>query len=78
MTTTEPVTLPTIAFLGAGSMARAVLAGLLKPSVTVTGGIRATNRSTAKAAELAGTDGVTAWATETEPNANRLAVAGEG
>ena len=78
MTTTEPVTLPTIAFLGAGSMARAVLAGLLKPSVTVTGGIRATNRSTAKAAELAGTDGVTAWATETEPNANRLAVAGAG
>ncbi|MGY4859140.1 pyrroline-5-carboxylate reductase [Cryobacterium sp. AP23] len=78
MTSTEPVTLPTIAFLGAGSMARAVLAGLLKPGVTVQGGIRATNRSAAKAAELAGTDGVTAWATETEPNANRLAVAGAG
>jgi pyrroline-5-carboxylate reductase len=78
MTSTAPVTLPAIAFLGAGSMARAVLAGLLKPSVTVTGGIRTTNRSAAKAAELAGTDGVTAWATETEPNANRLAVAGAG
>ncbi|PXA70384.1 pyrroline-5-carboxylate reductase [Cryobacterium arcticum] len=76
MTSTAPVTLPTIAFLGAGSMARAVLAGLLKPGVTVDGGIRATNRSVAKAAELADTDGVTAWATETEPNANRLAVTG--
>jgi len=78
MTSTAPVTLPAIAFLGAGSMARAVLAGLLKPAVTVTGGIRTTNRSAAKAAELAGTDGVTAWATETDPNANRLAVAGAG
>ncbi|TFC05135.1 pyrroline-5-carboxylate reductase [Cryobacterium adonitolivorans] len=78
MTSTAPVTLPAIAFLGAGSMARAVLAGLLKPTVTVEGGIRTTNRSAAKAAELAGTAGVTAWATETEPNANRLAVAGAG
>jgi len=78
MTSTAPVTLPAIAFLGAGSMARAILAGLLKPTVTVDGGIRTTNRSTAKAAELAGTEGVTAWATEAEPNANRLAVAGAG
>ena len=78
MTSTAPVTLPAIAFLGAGSMARAVLAGLLKPTVTVDGGIRTTNRTEAKAAELAGTAGVTAWATETEPNANRLAVAGAG
>jgi len=78
MTSTAPVTLPAIAFLGAGSMARAVLAGLLKPTVTVDGGIRTTNRSAAKAAELAGTAGVTAWATETEPNANRLAVKGAG
>ena len=78
MTSTTPVTLPAIAFLGAGSMARAVLAGLLKPTVMVDGGIRTTNRSAAKAAELAGTAGVTAWATETEPNANRLAVKGAG
>jgi pyrroline-5-carboxylate reductase len=78
MTSTASVTLPAIAFLGAGSMARAVLAGLLKPDVTVEGGIRTTNRSAAKAAELAGTDGVTARATETEPDANRLAVAGAG
>lgn len=78
MTSTAPVTLPAIAFLGAGSMARAVLAGLLKPTVTVAGGIRTTNRTAAKAAELADTEGVTAWATETEPDANRLAVAGAG
>jgi pyrroline-5-carboxylate reductase len=76
MTSSAPVSLPAIAFLGAGSMARAVLAGLLKPGVTVQGGIRATNRSAVKAAELADTAGVTAWATETEPNANRLAVTG--
>jgi pyrroline-5-carboxylate reductase len=78
MTTTAPVTLPAIAFLGAGSMAKAVLAGLLKPGVIVEGGIRTTNRSVAKAAELADTDGVTAWATETEPDANKLAVTGAG
>jgi pyrroline-5-carboxylate reductase len=78
MTTTAPVTLPAIAFLGAGSMAKAVLAGLLKPGVIVEDGIRTTNRSVAKAAELADTDGVTAWATETEPDANKLAVTGAG
>jgi len=76
MTSADSTTLPAIAFLGAGSMARAVLAGLLKPSVTVQGGIRATNRSTAKADELAGTEGVTAWATEVDPDANLKAVAG--
>ncbi|SDK58438.1 pyrroline-5-carboxylate reductase [Cryobacterium psychrotolerans] len=76
MTSADSTTLPAIAFLGAGSMARAVLAGLLKPSVNVEGGIRATNRSTAKADELAGTEGVTAWATEVDPEANLKAVAG--
>ncbi|TFC20018.1 pyrroline-5-carboxylate reductase [Cryobacterium algoritolerans] len=76
MTTTASTTLPTIAFLGAGSMARAVLTGLLTPSVTVEGGIRATNRTTVKAAELAGIDGVTAFATADDPEANLKAVAG--
>ena len=57
-------------------MARAVLAGLLRPSVTVEGGIRATNRTAAKAAELTGTEGVTAYATETDPQANLKAVTG--
>jgi pyrroline-5-carboxylate reductase len=76
MTTSAPVTLPTIAFLGAGSMARAILTGLLAPGVTVEGGIRATNRSADRASELAALDGVTATATEHDPDANRRAVAG--
>jgi pyrroline-5-carboxylate reductase len=71
-----PVRLPAIAFLGAGSMARAIIAGLLKPGVVVDGGIRTTNRTAAKAAELAGLDGVTAYATETDAAANLAAVTG--
>jgi pyrroline-5-carboxylate reductase len=78
MTSPTPVSLPAIAFLGAGSMARAILSGLLKPGVTVDGGIRATNRAAAKADELAGLAGVTAWATEVDPQANRKAVSGAG
>src|SRR6187397_2212283 len=76
MTSADSTTLPAIAFLGAGSMARAVLAGLLKPSVTVEGGIRTTNRTAAKADEMKGTEGVTAYATEVDPEANLKAVAG--
>jgi len=76
MTSSQNVTLPTIAFLGAGSMARAVLAGLLKPGVTVEGGIRVTNRTAAKAAELADTEGVTAYATEVDADANLKAIDG--
>lgn len=76
MTDTQNVTLPTIAMLGAGSMGRAILSGLLAPGVTVRGGIRVTNRSAARAAELSGTSGVTAYATETKADANRLAVDG--
>lgn len=57
-------------------MAGAVLAGLLKPEVVVDGDIRTTNRSAAKAAELAALDGVTAFATENDPDANRRAVRG--
>ena len=75
MSDTQQVTLPTIAMLGAGSMGRAILTGLLAPEVTVTGGIRVTNRSAARAAELQSAD-VTALATETKPDANRLAVDG--
>lgn len=76
MTSADSTTLPAIAFLGAGSMARAVLAGLLKPSVSVEGGIRTTNRTAAKADEMAGTEGVTAYATEIDPEANLKAVTG--
>jgi len=75
-TVATPTVLPTIAFLGAGSMARAVLTGLLTPAVTVEGGIRATNRTAEKAAELRDLPGVTAWATALDPDANRTAVTG--
>ncbi|MFK4731434.1 pyrroline-5-carboxylate reductase [Agromyces mediolanus] len=75
--TADAPSLPVIAFLGAGSMARAVLHGLLQPGVAVAG-IRATNRSAEKAAELAGLPGVTAFATEQDAEANRRAVAGAG
>jgi len=69
------VTLPSIAILGTGSMGGAILAGLVRPEVTVEGGIRVTNRSTAKAEALA-SDRVTSLATEIDPDANRTAVAG--
>jgi pyrroline-5-carboxylate reductase len=69
------VILPPIAILGTGSMGGAILSGLLAPSVEVDGGIRVTNRTTAKAQELA-SDRVTSLATETEPDANRIAVRG--
>jgi pyrroline-5-carboxylate reductase len=75
MSVETPEGLPAIAFLGAGSMARAILAGLLDSGVVVEGGIRATNRSEARAAELDAL-GVAGFATETDPDANRLAVAG--
>ena len=76
MTAADPVRLPAIAFLGAGSMARAIIAGLLQPGVVVDGGIRTTNRTAEKAAELAGLENVTAYATETDVAANHAAVAG--
>ena len=76
MSAQTPARLPAIAFLGAGSMARAILSGLLQPGVVVDGGIRATNRSAARAAELLALEGVTAYATEADAEANRRAVAG--
>jgi pyrroline-5-carboxylate reductase len=68
--------LPSIALLGAGSMGRAILSGLLAPGVEVQGGLRVTNRSAAKAADFDGTAGVTAFATDDDPEANRKAVSG--
>ncbi|WP_426518633.1 pyrroline-5-carboxylate reductase [Diaminobutyricibacter sp. McL0618] len=76
MTETQSIILPTIAILGAGSMGRAILSGLQNPRVTVEGGIRVTNRTRERAREFAGVPGITAFATEEEGDANRLAVDG--
>lgn len=67
--------LPSIAILGTGSMGGAILSGLLKPSVTVTGGIRVTNRTVAKARPLA-SDAVVSYALEETEDGNLLAIAG--
>ena len=56
-------------------MGGAILAGLLGPDVTVSGGIRVTNRTAVKADALA-SDRVTSLSTERDPDANRAAVAG--
>jgi pyrroline-5-carboxylate reductase len=72
VTDTPQIALPTIAILGAGSMGGAVLAGLLAPGVTVAGGIRVTNRREGRAPQ----PGVTAFALESDPDANRRAVEG--
>jgi pyrroline-5-carboxylate reductase len=69
--------LPSIAIIGAGAMGGAILQGLLSPGVTVTGGIRVTNRTAAKAARVA-SDGVESIALESEPDGNRRAVRGAG
>jgi pyrroline-5-carboxylate reductase len=74
----DDTTIPSIAILGTGSMGSAILSGLLQPGVTVTGGIRVTNRTRAKAAELAKLPGVTSLALEDQPDANSAAVAGAG
>lgn len=69
------VTLPSIAILGTGSMGGAILSGLVRPEVEVTGGIRVTNRSAEKADALA-SDTVVSLATSVDPDANRAAVKG--
>ncbi len=68
-------TLPSVAIIGAGAMGGAILGGLTAPGVTVTGGIRVTNRSEAKAS-LVRRPGVESFAVETTPDANTRAVSG--
>ncbi len=70
-------TLPRIAIIGAGAMGGAILSGLLASGITVGGGIRVTNRTEAKARAL-DLDGVESFALESNPEANRAAVAGAG
>jgi pyrroline-5-carboxylate reductase len=67
--------LPSLAFLGAGSMGGAILHGVLASGLEVDGGIIATNRTAAKAASLAGLEGVTAIALDEQPTGNTAAAA---
>ena len=68
--------LPSLAFLGAGSMGGAILRGVLASGVPVDGGITATNRTTEKAASFDGLDGVTSIALSEQPEGNAEAVSG--
>lgn len=67
--------LPSLAFLGAGSMGGAILRGVVASNIRVDGDIVATNRSRDKAAALAALDGVTGVALEDHPDGNREAAA---
>lgn len=66
--------LPSLAFLGAGSMGGAILQGVVASGVPVDG-IVATNRSRLKADALAALRGVTSIALEERPDGNAEAVA---
>ena len=68
-------TLPSLAFLGAGSMGGAILQGVVASGVTVDGGIVATNRSREKADALASLRGVTSVSLEENPDGNTDAAA---
>ena len=65
----DETALPSIAILGAGSMGGAILHGLVRSGLAG-GGLTATNRTAAKAAELASLDGVTSIALEQNPDGN--------
>lgn len=67
--------LPSLAFLGAGSMGGAILHGVVASGLAVDGDIIATNRTAAKAAALNELDGVTAIALEEQPAGNTDAAA---
>ncbi|WP_336646638.1 pyrroline-5-carboxylate reductase [Microbacterium sp. USHLN186] len=66
--------LPSLAFLGAGSMGGAILQGVVASGVEVDGGIVATNRTREKAQTLASLPGVTSIALEENPAGNTDAV----
>lgn len=67
--------LPSLAFLGAGSMGGAILHGVVASGIQVDGGIVATNRTAEKAATLDGFENVTAIALEENPAGNTDAAA---
>jgi pyrroline-5-carboxylate reductase len=69
--------LPPIAILGAGSMGGAIARGLSRSGLA-TGGVTATNRTVAKAAELDGLEGITSLALEGHSSANMTAISRAG
>jgi len=73
MTTPDSSSLPPVAFLGAGSMGGAVLRGLVASGIAPR--LLATNRTAAKAAELAELAGVESIALEERPDGNAVAAA---
>ncbi|MEA9984738.1 MULTISPECIES: pyrroline-5-carboxylate reductase [Subtercola] len=76
MTDQRTVRLPSISILGTGSMGRAILSGLLAPSVEVDGGIRVTNRTATSAALLPVSPALVSFVTTDTADANVLAVRG--
>ncbi|WP_136057075.1 pyrroline-5-carboxylate reductase [Microbacterium sp. K24] len=68
--------LPSLAFLGAGSMGGAILRGVVASGIRIDGGITATNRTPEKAAAFADVAGVTSIALSENPEGNADAVAG--
>ncbi|MCM3781192.1 pyrroline-5-carboxylate reductase [Microbacterium hydrocarbonoxydans] len=68
--------LPSLTFVGAGSMGGAILRGVVASGIRVDGGITATNRSAEKAAAFADLDGVTSIALSEQPDGNVAAVSG--
>ncbi|MDY0908722.1 pyrroline-5-carboxylate reductase [Microbacterium sp. CFBP9034] len=71
---TDSSMLPPIAILGAGSMGGAILHGLVRSGLAA-GGVTATNRTAAKADELAPLAGVTSIALDARPTGNTDAAA---
>lgn len=67
--------LPSLAFLGAGSMGGAILSGVVASGIAVDGGITATNRTPEKAAAFADLEGVTSIALSESPQGNADAAA---
>jgi pyrroline-5-carboxylate reductase len=67
--------LPSLAFLGAGSMGGAILRGVVASGIRIDGGITATNRTPEKARAFEDLDGVTSIALSEQPEGNADAVA---
>lgn len=71
---TDATALPSIAIIGAGSMGGAILHGVVRSGLA-TSGVTVTNRTRAKADQLARLDGVTSIALEDRPDGNAQAAA---